>query len=123
MAETTQKPILYLDVNVILDAMDNRRPAAANLLSRIEHEQIETITSPFSILEMLEAKKADKWALSLLDQGLSFFQVQRRLRTMRTGPSRLKKQSLDQVYRDLQEKLQRVYRLITFPAPTSSLMN
>ena len=110
-------------MNVVLDAVDDRRPAAADLLKRIRENGWMAITSPFSILEMLEAKKNDKWAANLLEQGLSFFQIQRRLGQRRTGRTSLNSRSLGEVYEDLQTKLRPISELITFPTPTSSLMN
>ena len=72
---------------------------------------------------MLEAQKADKWAEGLLAQGLTFFQVQRRLGERRTGPSRLGRRELNEVYSDLQNRLQEISRNLIFPEPTSSLMS
>ena len=123
MPDEAGEPIIYLDVNVILDSVDARRPAASVLLDRIRENSWSAITSPFSILEMLEAKKSDKWAEILLGRGMSFFQVQRRLGERRTGQSRLSRQSLNEVYQDLQAKLQPISEFVTFPAPSSSLMN
>ena len=123
MPDDAGKPVFYLDVNVILDAIYDRRPSSSQLIVRISSENWTAITSPFSILEMLEAQKADKWAAGLLEQGLTFFQVQRRLGERRTGRSRLNRQALDQVYRDLGARLQMISRHLTFPDPTSSLMN
>ena len=103
--------------------MDDRRTASSELLMRIRENRWLAITSPFSILEMLEAKKNEKWAATLLDQGLTFFQVQRRLGQRRTGRTSLNARSLAEVYEDLQTKLRPLSEFITFPAPSSSLMN
>lgn len=123
MPDDAGNPIFYLDVNVILDAIYDRRPSSSQFISRISSENWTAITSPFSILEMLEAQKADKWAADLLARGLTFFQVQRRLGERRTGRSRLNRQALDQVYGNLRSRLQTISQHLTFPAPTSSLMN
>lgn len=123
MPDDAGNPIFYLDVNVILDAIYDRRPSSSQFIARISSENWTAITSPFSILEMLEAQKADKWAADLLARGLTFFQVQRRLGERRTGRSRLNRQALDQVYGNLRSRLQTISQHLTFPAPTSSLMN
>ena len=123
MPDAANEPILYLDVNVILDVIDGRRAAASDLLEMIRERAWQAITSPFSILEMIEAKKADRWAEQLLAQGMSFYQVQRRLGERRTGGSRLRTPHLNQVYNELRTKLQPIAEIITFPAPTLSLMN
>ena len=123
MPDEAGQPIIYLDVNVILDAVDARRPSASELLDRIRENSWSAITSPFSILEMLEAKKVDKWADILAEQGMSFVQIQRRLGERRTGRSSLNRQSLNAVYQELQLKLQPVSEFVTFPAPLLSLMN
>ncbi len=123
MPDDAGTPVFYLDVNVILDAIYDRRPHSSQLLARISADNWTAITSPFSILEMLEAQKADKWAADLLAQGLTFFQVQRRLGERRTGRSSLSRRALNEVYVDLQGRLQQIVQPVTFPAPTSSLMN
>ena len=123
MPDETGQPIFYLDVNVILDVVELRRDASSEVLGVIRENQWSAVTSPFSILELLEAKKSDKWAENLLRRGLSFFQVQRRLGERRTGRSSLSRQSLNEVYQDLQTALQPISELFTIPSPTSSLMN
>ena len=123
MPDDAGNPIFYLDVNVIFDTIYDRRPSSSQFIARIGAENWTAITSPFSILEMLEAQKADKWAAGLLGQGLTFFQVQRRLGERRTGRSSLSRRALNEVYVDLQGRLQQIIQRVTFPAPTSSLMN
>lgn len=113
MPNAAVEPILYLDVNVILDSIDGRRVAASDFLDMIRERAWQAITSPFSILEMIEAKKVDRWAEQLLAQAMSFYQVQRRLGERRTGGSRLRTSQLNQVYSELQNKLQPIADIIT----------
>ncbi len=123
MPDPEGRPILYLDTNVLLDAMYGRRESAGLLLQRIRENGWIAITSPFSILEMLEAEKADRWAEKLQAEGMSFFQIQKRLGERRTGSSRLDRYDLEETYTDLRTRLQPVYEIVTFPSPTPWLLD
>lgn len=123
MPDSEGRPIFYLDTSVLLDIIDGRRQSARVLLERIQENHWPAITSPFSVLEMLEAKKADKWAEKSLAEGMSFFQVLRRLGARRTGRSRLRPRDLAEVYRDLRAKLLPLTGIVTFPEPTPRLLN
>lgn len=123
MPDAQGRPVMYLDTNVLLDAMFGRRRAAQSLLERIRENRWPAITSPFSILEMLEAKKADKWAEKLLVEGWSFFQIQRKLGERRTGPSQLRRKELEEVYLNLQARLKPVLEIVTLPEPTPGLFD
>ncbi len=107
---------------MLLDVIDARRPSTGTIMDRIRENRWPAITSPFSTLEIFEAKKADKWAEKLLAQGMSFFQVQRRLGERRTGRSRLTQKDLEEIYRRLRTKLTPIAEIITFPEPTSGLL-
>lgn len=123
MPDALGGPIFYLDTNVLLDAMYGRRQSAAALLQRIRETGWSAITSPFSILEMLEAKKADKWAEKLQAEGRTFFQIHRRLGERRSGPSQLRQRDLGEVYQDLRTKLQPVHEIVMLPQPTPGLFD
>ena len=113
---------IYLDTNVLLDTVDNRRPASTQLLDRIRDSQWSAITSPFSLLEMHEAKQADRWAERLLVSGFTFFQIQRRLGERRTGRSALSRAELNNVYQDLMQALDPLLDIVTFPEMTAGLL-
>ena len=114
---------LYLDTNVILDFIDSRRPAASQLVDRISREGWSALTSPFTLLEMYEAKQADRWAEKLLSSGWTFFQIQRRVRERRAGRPALSRGELDEVYSNLYAALQPILNVVIFPELTPGLQS
>lgn len=123
MPDEQGRPVLYLDTNVLLDAVDQRRQAATALLERIENHGWRAITCPFAFLEMVEAKKADRWADILLSSQLSFWQVLKKMGERRTGRSALRQSEVKVVYTNLYERLEPILKVVIFPEMPARLLD
>lgn len=123
MPDDQGRPFLYLDTNVLLDVVDSRRRASGQLLDRIKSEEWSALTSPFTLLEMYEAKQADRWAEKLLSSGLTFSQIQRRVGERCSGRSALNRGELDEVYSSLYAAMQTILDTVVFPELTPGLQN
>lgn len=122
MPDEQGRPVLYLDTNVLLDTLDQRRQAATDLLERIGAHGWRAITCPFGFLEIIEAKKADRWAETLLSSKLSFWQVHRKIGERRTGKSALPSTELTAVYTDTYARLSPLLKAVIFPDMPSPLL-
>ncbi len=81
------------------------------------------IASPFAVLEMIEAKQADRWAEKMVASGFTFFQIQRRVGARRTGRDALTRQELNEVYESLHAAMLTRLPAVTFPTFTEGLQN
>ncbi len=118
---TERLPHLYLDTNVILDAVDGRWQASTNLMNKIQTKGWGCSTSRFTFLEMLEAKQEDRFLKNRLDEGLTLSQIVRRLGSRRTGKRALRRAQLDAIYEELYAAVESDYPFVTFQRPESGL--
>jgi len=116
-----RQPHLYLDTNVILDAVDGRWPPSADLIERIRAEGWPCSTSRFTFLEMLEVKQEDQFMRNQLAEGLTLSQTVRRLGSRRWGKLALRTGELDRIYGELYVAVETDYPFVTFQRPQSGL--
>ena len=98
MVNTDTVPIIYFDTTVLLDMADRRSESTLTILDIVCEQQFRVLASPFGILEMIEAKKTDRWAESMLERGFTVLQISRRMGSRRSGPTALTSEQLAQVY-------------------------
>lgn len=123
MDDVLNRPIIYFDTTVLIDVVDDRSESTRQLLEIVRDQRLEVLASPFGILEMIEAKKTDRWAESMLERGYSVVQTARRMGSRRTGPTALTSDQLADVYSVIREVLQGDLEMVGFPAPTLGLMS
>ncbi len=121
--DAADSPIIYFDTTVLLDAVDDRNESTRQLLDIVRDQRLEVLASPFGILEMIEAKKTDRWAESMLERGYSVVQIMRRMGSRRTGPTALTQDQMAGVYSMIREVLQGDLEMVGFPEPTPGLMS
>ena len=120
---TVNRPAIYFDTTVLLDVIDNRRESTHMLLETAREHGFQITASPFGILEMIEAKKTDRWAESMLERGYTVVQISRRMGSRRSGPLALTSDQIADVYNAIREALQGELDIVGFPEPTPGLMN
>lgn len=117
MSKINVVPYLYLDTNVILDAIDNRWQPAVDLMNQIGKKNWECCTSRFTVLEILDVKQEEKYIENLLVEGHRLSRV-RDLLGIRRQPTRgLKVRELNEIYQQLYDKLSQEYSFINFEHP------
>ena len=122
-AYSTTRPTIYFDTTVLLDAVDRRSQSTRLMLETVREHKLQVLASPFGILEMIEAKKTDRWAESMLERGYTVVQISRRMGSRRTGPTALTSDDLAEVYTAIREALTGELDFVGFPEPTPGLMN
>ena len=122
MPDDQGRLFLYFDTNVLLDILDKRREASLLLWEHFKSEDWAAMTSPFTVLEMLDAKQSDRWAEKQQKAGLSFWQIQRRVGDRRKGPHKLNGTELDSVYEELYEGMTEIFELVVFPEMAAGLL-
>ena len=122
-AYSAVRPTIYLDTTVLLDVIDSRNESTHRMLETVRDQNFNVLASPFGILEMIEAKKTDLWAESMLERGYTVVQISRRMGTRRTGPTSLTAERLVEVYTSIRQALQGPLNAVGFPEPTPGLMN
>ena len=120
--QSAARPTIYLDTTVLLDVVDNRSESVSQMLETIRDQNFNVLASPFGILEMLEAKKTDVWAESMLERGYTVVQISRRMGSRRAGPTALTAERLAEVYTSIRQALQGPLGIVGFPEPTPGLM-
>ena len=120
---SADRPTIYLDTTVLLDIVDRRSESARQMMDTIKDQDINVLASPFGILEMIEAKKTDRWAESMLERGYTVVQISRRMGARRSGPTALTREQLSEVYTSIRQALQNDLDIVGFPEPTPGLMN
>ena len=123
MDDDANRPIIYFDTTVLLDVVDGRNESTRQLLDIVRDQRLEVLASPFGILEMIEAKKTDRWTESMLERGYSVVQIARRMGARRTGPTALTPDELAEVHHAIHETLQGPLNMVGFPEPISGLMS
>ena len=114
-------PHVYLDTNVILDAVDSRWRPSTDLIERIKAQGWPCSTSRFTFLEMLEVKQEDRFMRNRLDEGLTLSQTVRKLGSRRWGNLALRRAQLDAIYEELYAAVETEYPFLTFQRPQSGL--
>ena len=115
-------PHLYLDTNIILDALDNRWAPSIELVEAIRTKGWLCSTSHYTVLELLDIRQEESFVQNRLNEGLTLSQAYRRLGSRRWGKLALKVGQLQTIYDELTERLQR-YPFITYQRPLSQLWN
>ena len=116
-------PTIYFDTTMLLDVADQRNVSTQTVLDIVREQQFQVLASPFGILEMIEAKKTDRWAESMLERGFTVLQISRRMGSRRSGPTALTSEQFAQVYTEIREVLRGELGVVEFPEPTPDLMN
>ena len=114
-------PHLYLDTNVILDAVDGRWQPSIDLIERISAQGWPCSTSRFTFLEMLEVKQEDQFMRNRLGEGLTLSQTVRKLGSRRWGQLALRRAALDTIYEELYAAVETKYPFVAFQRPQSQL--
>jgi len=111
---------LYLDTNVILDAMYKRYDASVRLVDRIRKEKWSCSTSRFTMLEMLDIRHEEVYVDSLTKQGILHSRIRDHIGVRRQKKNALPKRELDKIRAELSEKLNSDFVFIKFRHPRSS---
>ena len=120
---SADRPTIYLDTTVLLDVVDRRSESARQMMDTIRDQDFNVLASPFGILEVIEAKKTDRWAESMLERGYTVVQISRRMGSRRSGPTALAREQLANVYTSIRQALQSDLNIVGFPEPTPGLMS
>lgn len=121
MSTSEGVPHLYLDTNVIVDAIDNRWPPSRSLMEKIPTVGWECSTSRYTILEIMNIRQEEKFIDNRLAEGLTLSQAYGKLRgARRWGRLALKRRELLSIYDQVTEALQR-YPFIKFQQPLAAL--
>lgn len=102
-------PHLYLDSNVILDVLRDRRLTSLQLMERAKRDRWFVSTSLFAIMEVLDAEQDDRFFQIKVSEGSTVGEVLR-IRHQRD----LSKQLLDRISRRIEEKLRIAYSHIQY---------
>lgn len=106
-------PHLYLDSNVILDVLRDRRRhgqlVSLELLERAKRDKWFVSTSPFAIMEVLDIEQDDLFFQIKVSEGNTVADVLR-IRRQRD----LSKQLLDKISKRIEEKLRIAYSYIQY---------
>jgi len=106
-------PHLYLDSNVILDVLRDRRRhgqlVSLELLERTKRDKWFVSTSPFAIMEILDVEQDDLFFQIKVSEGNTVADVLR-IRRQRDLPKRL----LDKISNRIEEKLRIAYKHIQY---------
>ena len=73
----SRRPYLYLDTNVILDIIRNRRVASTILLDKIKNGKFDACTSYFTLLEVTDQEQEYKFFWKMLEKGYSLDKILR----------------------------------------------
>ena len=111
------EPHIYLDTNVILDAIYNRYTPSVELLDRIKNEGWKCSTSRFTVLEMLEYEQEKAFEDKLVRDGLSRSRLRDYIGRRRQAKWGLNKEELSEVWVSLNIKLANEYDFIDYEHP------
>lgn len=111
---------LYLDTNVILDAMFKRYTASESLVDRIRKEKWRCSTSRFTMLEMLDIRHEEVFADKLISEGMLPSRVRDYMGVRRQEKWALPKRELDEIRAELFDKLNTDFKFIKFRHPLTS---
>lgn len=109
MWDETLVPHLYLDSNVILDVLRDRRPASLQLIERAKRDRWFVSTSPFAIMEALDAEQDDRFFQIKVSEGHTVGEVLR-IRRQRDLPRQL----LNKISQKIEGKLRIAYSHIQY---------
>jgi predicted nucleic acid-binding protein len=99
MSIRRKKPRPYLDSNIILDYIRNRKNDSVLLLETIKRRKLRTWTSFYTLLEVIDKEQENKWIWKRAQQGETFDDI---LRTR--YPRNLSRDELRSVYDDVVKK-------------------
>lgn len=116
------KPTLhiYLDTNVILDAIHKRYQPSEHLVDRIRKEKWRCSTSRFTMLEMLDIEHEERFADNLIKQGILQSKVRDYMGVRRQEKWALPKRELDEIRAALYDALNKDFKFIKFRHPLTS---
>jgi len=117
----TVEPHLYLDTNVILDAIPPIRwQPSATLIERIKREHWKCITSRFTFMEMLETEHTQRYIDNLLAEGYLLSKVRDLLGVRRQKARGLAMRDLEAVFAKLYDAQTTILSCIQFEYPKTS---
>ena len=116
---TRELPHIYLDTNVILDAIWNRGQGehSREVTERIRTYGWQCSTSPFALMEMLDASHEARYVDHRMTEGLIMSEVQRTLGRRRQLGYWLSRQELAEIYSGVVHALDDQYPFITLQRP------
>jgi predicted nucleic acid-binding protein len=112
-----QKPHLYIDTNVILDAILERKQASSIFLEQAKKNNWKCSTSRWTMIELLDNMQEERFVEDLRIEGYLFSRIRGLLGNRRQKEAGLKKPELDQVWKVLHDKLSNEYSFIKFKHP------
>jgi predicted nucleic acid-binding protein len=114
----TVQPRLYLDTNVILDAIPPVRwQPSADLIKRIQREHWQCTTSRYTFMEMLDEGHKQRYIDNLLAEGYLLDKVRDLLGVRRQKAHELPLIDLEQVYAKLYDVQNTILSCVRFEYP------
>jgi predicted nucleic acid-binding protein len=108
------EPHIYLDTNVILDAIYQRHIPSVELLDRIKNEGWKCSTSRFTVLEMLDFEQEKAFEERLVQDGVQRSRIRDYIGRRRQEKWGLDEISLGKVWQSLNAKLAGEYAFIDY---------
>jgi predicted nucleic acid-binding protein len=71
-------PYVYIDANIILDAIRGRNNASIGLMEKIREKKIKACTSGFTLLELLDKEQEYSFVWRMLKDGYTFDAILRK---------------------------------------------
>ena len=111
---------IYLDTNVILDAIYKRYPPSEILVDKIRKERWKCSTSRFTMLEMLDILHEERFAYNLQVQGILPSKIRDYMGVRRQKKWALPKRELDEIRIEIYDVLGKDFKFIKFRHPLTS---
>ena len=112
-----QEPHIYLDTNVILDAIYQRYMPSLDCIDRIKSEGWKCSTSRFTVLEMLDYEQEKRFEEKCLHQGIQRSRLRDYIGRRRQEKWGLNEAELSEVWQSLNVKLADEYAFISYEQP------
>lgn len=110
----TIEPHIYLDTNVILDAIYERYAPSVDLLDSIKNENWKCSTSRFTVLEMLEFEQEKAFENKLIEEGIQRSRLRDYMGRRRQQKWGLNEVELGNVWESLSIRLTSEYTFINY---------
>ena len=111
------EPHIYLDTNVILDAIYQRYIPSLNCLNRIRSEGWKCSTSRFTVLEMLDYEQEKSFEEKCVGEGILRSRLRDYMGRRRQDKWGLSEAQLSDVWKSLHAKLANEYAFISYEQP------
>jgi len=113
------EPHIYLDTNVILDAIYQRYTPSLDCLNRIKSEKWKCSTSRFTVLEMLDYEQEKSFEEKCLRDGIQRSRLRDYIGRRRQEKWGLSESELSDVWKSLYAKLANEYDFIGYEQPAN----